>query len=159
MSLALYCRPVIRERLPCLSFEGRAVLDALLLQEGSIGGAKEVAQRLGLPNRFRLAQLLRANGLPPLHRLSAWIMTLAWIWRWESCRIPLSESALRMRKEPSAASRLVKRLTGESWTDVRAYGADWMLARLLDECGDVNRQRFRRKKSGEVVLAALKRQA
>ena len=73
-------RSTIHGQLPWLSFRVRALLDALLLSGTSIGSAGEVADHLGIGNRFHLARVLRANGLPPLHRLAAWmgVLTRGW---------------------------------------------------------------------------------
>ncbi len=57
----------------------RAIVEAVLLSEGSIGSAQTVARELGLANRFKLARILKAAGLPPLHRLAEWATLEAWL--------------------------------------------------------------------------------
>jgi len=111
------------------------VIDALLLNGGAVGTSRWVATHLGLPNRFSLARLLRDDGLPPLHRLSGWIAVLRWVSEWERANVSLSRSALRTGREPTECSRLVKRITGAPWVDVRAAGVNWALARFVEECG------------------------
>ncbi len=129
-------RSAIHARLPWLGFTTRALLDALLLNSGSIGCADCVAHRLGMRNRFQLAKTLRANGLPPLHRLSAWMTVLGWVAGWEQAGASLSHSALRVGMEPAAGYRLVARVTGRSWSTVRSAGTPWVLSQFFRECGD-----------------------
>ena len=56
--------PLIHTALPRLSFEVRAVIDAMLLTRGSVGTAQWVASHLSFSNRFRLARRLSSEGLP-----------------------------------------------------------------------------------------------
>ena len=51
--------PTIQDILPRINPFPRAVVEAILLSEGSIGSAQLVAQLLGLRNRFKLARLLK----------------------------------------------------------------------------------------------------
>lgn len=125
---------VIGAALPTLSFQARAVLDALLLTRGRVGTAQQLADRLHLRSRFELAALLRVNGLPPLHRLSAWITVLCWVSDWENTRVSLFRAASKDDREPAACYRLVTRLTGMQWTKARAAGTERVLSVLLSEC-------------------------
>ncbi len=128
-------RPIIHVALPWLSFPSRALIDALLLSGGSLGSSHWVATHLGLRNRSRVAAMLEADGLPPLHRLRGWITVLRWVWTWEREGASLCRSALRAGKEPAACYRLVQRITGTSWRRVRTGGVHRLLARFLEECG------------------------
>jgi len=121
-------RPSIHAQLPWLCFRTRALLDAALLNRGAIGRAEQVAARLGLGSRFHLAKLLRAHGLPPLHRLSGWITVLNWALNWERRGAPLADSALREGMDPAAGYRLVRRVTGRSWSAVCTAGPRWLLS-------------------------------
>lgn len=141
MTAASSLRRAINTHLPWLSFPAKAIVDALLLSGGPIGSARRVANHLALGNRSRLATFLRANGLPPLHRLAGWITVLGWVWRWEHQHVPLARSALETTKDPAAAYRLVLRLTEKRWTEVRAAGIEWALSRFMEECGDCARKR------------------
>lgn len=125
---------IIHAALPHLSFQTRAIVDALLLSGGSVGTAQSVATSLGLPSRFGLGRLLAKEGLPPLHRLSGWMTVLHWAWEWERSGTALSRLALRAAKEPPACYRLVSRITGAPWTTVRESGVEWVLAGLVQEC-------------------------
>jgi hypothetical protein len=126
--------PIIHAALPHLSFQTRAIMDALLLSGGSVGTAQRVATTLALPSRFGLARLLAKEGLPPLHRLSGWMSVLHWAWESERSGTSLSRLALRAAREPPACYRLVRRITGVRWTTVRDSGVEWVLAGLLQEC-------------------------
>jgi len=126
--------PLIHNALPHLSFRLRALIDALLLAGGSVGTAQELADRLGFQNRFCLARVLARAGLPPVHRLSGWITVLHWTWAWEREGVSLPRAALRAGREPPACYRLVRRVTGAPWAQVRQAGAEWVLARFLEQC-------------------------
>ncbi len=73
---------------------------------------------------------------PPLHRLSGWMTVLNWVSSWERTGASLSRSALRAGMEPAAGYRLVRRITGHSWSDVCGAGTDWVMSQFLRECGD-----------------------
>lgn len=120
---------------PNLTLSARAVVEATILSKGSIGSADEVARALGLKNRFRLARLLSDEGLPPLHRLSDWITVLSWVDTADSKGASLCSMAFHSGRQPSACYRLVKRVTGRRWEEVRTKGGDWVLRQLLKELG------------------------
>jgi len=67
---------VIHSLRPHLRPYPTAIVDAMTLSERSIGSATVVADRLGLRSRFQLARLLKREGLPPLHKLAAWLLAL-----------------------------------------------------------------------------------
>ena len=100
----------------------RVVVEAVLLSEGSIGTAQGVARQLGLPNRFKLARILKKAGLPPLHRLAEWATLESWLRTAEQKDVSLCYLAFRARRHPSACYRLVKELTGLRWGELRARG-------------------------------------
>jgi len=125
--------PAIQHILPRIKPFPRAVVEAILLSEGSIGSAQLVAQLLGLGNRFRLARLLKQEGLPPLHRLAAWTAILCWVRTAERDGTCLSRLATRWHRHPSACYRLVKKVTGLCWLEVRTRGQDWVERRLMRE--------------------------
>lgn len=111
----------------------RAIVEAIFLSEGSIGNANEVARQLGLPNRFTLARLLKAQGLPPLHRLAEWAMVESWVLAAERRGVSLCHIAFRCRRHPSACYRLVREVTGLSWEQVRARGSQWVHRQFLSQ--------------------------
>ncbi len=117
---------MVRSALPAMAQLTRAVVEAILLSEGSIGSAQEVARHLGLPNRFKLARMLREDGLPSLHRLAEWATVESWVLAAERDDVSLCYLAFRSRRHPSACYRLVKRITGICWDDVRARGSHWV---------------------------------
>src|SRR3989442_14285478 len=93
---------VIRAAHPGMTLYARAIVEAMLLTEGGIGPAREVARRLGLRNRFVLARLLKRAGLPPLHRLAGWVTGLAWVRAAERTGVSLCYLAFHSRRHPSA---------------------------------------------------------
>ncbi len=125
----------VRASLPPLSLRVGAVVDALLLCGGRIGTGKQVALRLGLRNRFALARLLRDEGLPPLHELAAWTSVLTWLDRAEDTGCSLCHIAFRARKDPATCYRMVRRMTGMGWAELRDRGAPWAVKRFAKECG------------------------
>src|SRR5712692_3302372 len=114
---------------PKLSLRARAVVDALFLSGGSIGTAHEVASRLGLRNRFELARLLKAEGLPPLHDLAAWASVVAWVQHAERTGQSLCQLAFRAHKDPAVCYRTVKRVTGLPWQELKVEGIREVLQR------------------------------
>src|SRR4051812_25616983 len=98
--------------LPRAGLLARAVIEAVLLSEGSIGKAQMVAHELGLPNRFHLARLLKREGFPSLHRFAAWAEIDSWVSAAEHTGMSLFDLAVRAHRHPSACYRLVKEVTG-----------------------------------------------
>jgi len=117
-----------------LTLRTRSVLEAVLLSEGSIGSANDVAKRLGLDNRFQLARLLKRDGLPPLHRLAEWATVLSWVIAAEQKSFSLCHIAFHSGRHPSACYRLVKETTGYCWAEIRARGSRWVQRAFLTQC-------------------------
>ena len=115
----------IRVLRPAMSLFPRAIVEAILLSQGSIGSGAEVAQHLGLTNRFKLARMLKQAGLLPLHRLADWAMLDSWMRAAERDGVSLCCIAFRARRHPSACYRLVKELTGLTWGELRQRGLRW----------------------------------
>ena len=135
---------VIRAWHPGMSLITRAVVEAILLSEGSIGSARAVARSLGLRNRFELARLLRRERLPPLHRLAAWATILSWVSAAERHGLSLCRQAFRSDRYPGACYRLVKEVTRLRWGEVRARGSAWVVSRLMEELDDAANEAARR---------------
>ncbi len=115
----------IRALRPAMPLLPRIIVEAVLLSEGSIGSTREVARQLGLPNRFKLARMLKQAGLPPLHRLAEWATLESWLRTAEHDGASLCHLAFRSRRHPSACYRLVKELTGLRWGELRSRGLQW----------------------------------
>jgi hypothetical protein len=120
--------------LPHPSMRVRVVIDALLLSGGSIGSATKVAARLGMPSRFALSRMLRRHGLPGLRELATWISLLQWIIAAERSKVPLFIIAIQARKSPAVCYRIVKRLTGLTWVQLKARGSPWALRLFIARC-------------------------
>ena len=103
-----------------------------MLVEGPIGSARSVARRLALGDRFTLARLLKREGLPSLHQLAKWASVLSWVGKAERDDVSLSWIAYRSGRHPSTCHRLVRELTGLTWSKVRAQGSAWVQARFLN---------------------------
>lgn len=112
----------LRPSMPTLP---RTIVEAVLANGGSIGSSTTVAQRFGIPNRFRLARMLKRAGVPPLHRLAEWALVESWLRRAEVERQSLCHIAFHSGRYPSACYRLVKELTGLTWAALRARGLRW----------------------------------
>lgn len=128
MSAILGARPEM-SRVP------RAIVEAVCLCEGTIGSAADVASQLGLKNRFRLARMLKREGLPPLHRLAEWATVLSWVLTAEQEGVSLCWIAFHSRRHPSACYRLVKEVTGMTWTQLRVRGSRWLQRELFGRGG------------------------
>lgn len=117
---------IVRSARPTMTLMPSAIVEAIFLSEGSIGNAENVARQLGLPNRFKLARMLKEQGLPPLHRLAEWALVESWVLAAERRGVSLCHIAFRCRRHPSACYRLVKEVTGLSWEQVREHGSRWL---------------------------------
>jgi hypothetical protein len=124
--------------LPHLTFRTRAIVDALLLTGAGIGAAGSVAPRVGLPSRFALGRLMHREGLPGLHELADWISLLEWVAGEERSGTSLFTLATRCHRNPAVAYRLVKRLTGLTWVQVKARGSRWVLRLFLHRCHSID---------------------
>jgi len=126
--------------LPWLSPHGRAVVNALLATVGQAVSVDELATRIGVGNRFRLARLLRREGLPPCGELADWTCALQLLWEAESSGISLLQIADHSTLDPSTCYRLFKRVLGVPWRAARARGFSWALLAFLDRCHRPARQ-------------------
>ncbi len=123
----------LRVERPNLPLLPRAVVEAVLLSEGSIGSADTVARALGLRNRFELARLLKRSHIPSLHRLAEWATVLSWVRRAECDGDSLSKMAFRAHRFPSACYRLIEEVTGMRWSEVLARGLSWLESQFAEE--------------------------
>jgi len=124
----------VHSALPRLSFRTRGILDALLLDGGRMGSASEVAELVGASSRFALARLMRRDGLPSLHDLRDWIAVLTWVTAAERTHASLFAIASRFGRSPATCYRIVKRLTGLTWSEVATRGSRWVLRSFLKHC-------------------------
>jgi hypothetical protein len=120
--------------MPWVSTVGRSVLMALVKRHGYPGPADSFAASIGVRNRYQLSRILQRDGLPCLEELAGWVRLLTWVTSWETSGVPLSRSALSSLRDPSPMFRLVERLTGHTWTQVRSLGSDWVFLQLLERC-------------------------
>src|SRR6266699_2684108 len=127
---------MLHAALPELSSASRAVVSALGCLNGNAPPARDLAAWMGLRDRYQLARVLRRDGLPPLEQLAGWTRVLYWVLEAESGDRSLLELARREQLDPAVAYRLVHRVTGLRWSQVRRAGLAAMLARFREGCGD-----------------------
>lgn len=125
---------ILAAGLPCLSAQGRALVEAVLTHPRRERNAGGLARLLGLPSRFSLRRFLRREGLPPLEALDAWMCVLTLLHRAESRGESLQRVARQLALEPPAAYRLVRRLTGVTWRLARDRGLGWAVVQFLSKC-------------------------
>ncbi len=92
--------------LPWLSPHGRGVVNTLLATVGQAVSVDELATRIGVGNRFRLARLLRREGLPPCGELADWTCALQLLWEAESSGLSLLQIADHSTLDPATCYRL-----------------------------------------------------
>jgi hypothetical protein len=127
---------LLQDTLPHLSYKGRAVLSALGCVNGRAPGSAELAAWLGFHDRYQFARAMRREGLPPLETLGGWARTLYWLIESQSSGATLRELAERDRLDPAIAYRLVRRVTGRRWSEIRREGIELTLLRFRDQCRD-----------------------
>ena len=113
---------LLHTALPHVSDNGRALLSVLGCVNGHPPRPKELAEWLGFHDRYQLARALRREGLPPLEVIGGWARTLYWVLEAETSGVSLRELADRERVDPAVAYRLVRRVTGQRWSEVRREG-------------------------------------
>jgi YVTN family beta-propeller protein len=120
--------------LPWLSGRGKAVINLLVCDNGRAKSADTLAARVGLRSRFQLARLLRREGLPPYDVLTGWVSVLYWRLEAERTDTSLVELARRCNVDPAISYRLVRRVTGARWSELRRVGTGDLLRRLREQC-------------------------
>ncbi|HJS43079.1 MAG TPA: YncE family protein [Gemmatimonadales bacterium] len=127
---------LLQTALPHLSESGRALLRALGCLNGHPPRPKELAEWLGFHNRYQLARALRRDGLPPLEVIGGWARTLYWMIEAETSGLSLRELAEREHVDPAVAYRLVRRVTGHRWSEVRRDGLALAVLHFRDRCAN-----------------------
>src|SRR5256885_8979116 len=127
---------LLQDSLPHLSSKGRAVLSALGCVNGRVPGSAELAAWLGFHDRYQFARAMRREGLPPLETLGGWARTLYWLLESETSGATLRELAERDHLDPAVAYRLVRRVTGRRWSEIRREGLALILLHFRDQCRD-----------------------
>src|SRR5207245_7273974 len=121
---------------PPLSATSRAVVSALACCNGHASSAGEIAAWVGLRDRHQLARGLRRDGLPPLEQLAGWARVLYWMLEAEAGDRSLLELARREQLDPAVAYRLVQRVGGLCWSQVRRAWLAALLARFRERRRD-----------------------
>src|SRR5437773_5491567 len=127
---------LLHTALPHVSDNGRALLSVLGCVNGHPPRPKELAEWLGFHDRYQLARALRREGWPPLEVIGGWARTLYWVLEAETSGVSLRELADRERVDPAVAYRLVRRVTGQRWSEVRREGLAVALLHFRDRCAN-----------------------
>jgi DNA-binding beta-propeller fold protein YncE len=130
---------VLQTALPHLSDRGRALLSALGCLNGHPPCSQKLAEFLGFHDRYQLARAMRREGLPPLEVMGGWARTLYWMSEAETSGKSLRELAERERLDPAVAYRLVRRVTGRRWLEVRREGLAVTMLRFRERCANGRR--------------------
>jgi len=112
------------------------LLSALGCLNGHPPCPKELAEWLGFHDRYQLARALRREGLPPLEVIGGWARTLYWVLEAETSGLSLRELAEREHIDPAVAYRLVRRVTGHRWSEVRRDGLAVAVLQFRDRCAN-----------------------
>src|SRR2546421_7800562 len=125
---------LLQTALPRMSLASRAVISAFGCLNGKPPCAGESAAWVGRGDRFHLARALRRDGLPPLEQLAGWARVLYWVLTAETTGTTLRQLARGDDMDPAVAYRLVNRLTGQHWSEVRRTGLPGLLPRFHQHC-------------------------
>jgi DNA-binding beta-propeller fold protein YncE len=123
---------LLQTALPELSSASRAVISALGCLNGDAPSAQDLAAFVGLRDRHQLARTLRRDGLPSLEKLAGWARVLYWLLEADGRDTPLLELATRDGVDPAVAYRLVRRVTGQRWSEARRAGLPVALLKLRE---------------------------
>src|SRR6267142_2155927 len=127
---------LLQDTLPHLSYNGRALISALGCVNGRTPGSQELASWLGFHDRYQLARAMRREGLPPLETLGGWARTLYWLLESETSGATLRKLAERDNLDPAVAYRLIRRITGRRWSEIRRDGMALAFLRFREKCRD-----------------------
>jgi YVTN family beta-propeller protein len=120
---------LLNRALPWLSADGQAVLKSLICDNGRAGSAEALSHRLGLRSRFQLNRLLHREGLPTYEELAGWVSVFYWMLRADAGegRGALRALAGQTPIETASSYRLVRRVTGRCWRELRRVGTTEVL--------------------------------
>lgn len=127
---------LLHSNLPHVSVDGRALLSAIACVNGHPASTTEFAHWLGFENRYQLARALKREGLPSMETLGGWTRTLHWIIESQLTGATLRELAVREKLDPAVAYKLVRRITGRRWSEVRQDGLSGALLTFRHQCGN-----------------------
>jgi len=146
---------VLQTALPDLSQNGRALLGVLGCLNGHPPKSQEFAEWLGFHDRYQLARALRREGLPSLEVMAGWARTLYWLSEAEKTGKSLRELAEREHMDPAIAYRMVRRVTGRRWSEVRREGLAVTMLRFRDCCSKNARGRGARRAAPHALKLAV----
>jgi hypothetical protein len=132
-------RRLLLAALPLSSSESVRLVEALARSGGLVHDAQRFATDIGMGSRYRVARVLRREGLPQLEELAAWVRVMRWLVLWQSRSGSLSRMALDDGLETSVCCRTIRRLTGVTWTEARERGPEWAVILLVERCRSLAR--------------------
>lgn len=91
-----------------------------------------VAELVNVHPRYGVQRMLAGHGLPNPTEVRDWLRFLSLLEAWYARGEALQAHAWRVGVEPSVLSRIVRRVTGASWSVARARGWDFWLARFRE---------------------------
>src|SRR6266581_2247910 len=96
----LRLRSLLQGALPEISSASQAVVSTLACLNGNVPSACDMAQWVGLRNRYQLARVLRRDGLPPLKALAGWSRVFYWMLEADAHGTSLRHLAQREQVDP-----------------------------------------------------------
>lgn len=127
-------RLILRLRLDWLSATSLDVIDKLVGLSGEGGNADTFARCMGLRSRHQLLYQLHRDGLPPYRDLANWIRLAFWMAEVDSGEVSLCRAALTAGHDPAFRYRVIRRVTGITWTELRPRGLLWLMEELVARC-------------------------
>ena len=120
---------MLHRALPWLSPEGRAVVNTLVCDNGRVDSIHTLCERVGLRSRYQLGRLLHREGLPPFEELSGWVSVLYWMLRADAGAGGgrLRSLAGLTHTQVATSYRIVRRVTGHCWKEIRRAGTAQVL--------------------------------
>ncbi len=109
----------------------RVLEEAVALLYARTGSADGLARDLGVSNRTGLNRLFRRMGASNLRTQLGWVRVIDWVRCWEGESRSLCYQNLRAGTDPAWAYRLVRRVTGQPWSEVCRLGSEWVIGQLI----------------------------
>jgi len=113
----------------------RLVAQELHVNDGK-ATATQVAESLNLSSRYALARRMRTACGISFVEIRQWLAVDTLLRMYESAEASACAMALSELKDPATFYRLVRRLTGHSWSEVRHNGSAWLMGRFAERCSE-----------------------
>jgi hypothetical protein len=127
--------------LPAVSPTSAVVLKTIAERNGRVGELEFLVRRAGLRSRHQLARKLRHDGLPGVEELCGWVSVLGWLLDSELTGMSLFKLSHRIHIDPATCYRVVRRVTGRSWSELKVLGPEWLILKFRDRCATIRSER------------------